>query len=101
MLSELKGDLKNVGKSTSEDLELEDPPFIQVVLDLQIQPKSRLTTFNKYDGSTDLLDHTETYKSMMDFHAYSDAMKCRAFSITLQGSAIKWYRQLTLYSITT
>ncbi|XP_022158651.1 uncharacterized protein LOC111025110 [Momordica charantia] len=30
------------------------------------------------------MDHVETYESLMDFHAYPDAMKCRAFSFAAQ-----------------
>lgn len=101
MVSELKEDLKKVSKSTFEDDEPEELPFVQAILDAPISQKSWLPTFDKYDGTTDSVDHVETYDSIVDFHAYSNAMKCRAFSITLQGRTRKWFRLLTSYSIST
>lgn len=83
LVSELKGDLKNAGKATTEDDEPDEPPFVQAIIDAPVRQKSRLLTFDKYDGTKDTIDHVETYESITDFHAYSDAMKCKAFTITL------------------
>ncbi|XP_022149836.1 uncharacterized protein LOC111018172 [Momordica charantia] len=98
LVSELKGNLKKVVRATEDD-EPDEPPFVQDILDAPISQKSGFPTFNKYDGTKDPVDHVETYEFIMDFHAYSDAMKCRALSITLQGPARKWFRLLASYSI--
>lgn len=68
---------------TYDNDEPEEPPFIQAILYAPISKKSRLPTFDKYDGTTDSVDHVEIYEYVMDFHGYTEAMKCRAFSITL------------------
>lgn len=94
MISKLKWGLKKVRRLTSEDDEPEESPFVQAIVDAPIYQKSWLPTFDKYDGTKDPIYHAETYESIVDIHAYLDAMKCRAFSITLQGPARKWFRLL-------
>ena len=41
----------------------------------------------KYDGTGDLTEHFETYKSWMELNSVTNAFKCRAFVITLIGVA--------------
>lgn len=101
LVSLLKGDLKKVSKPTSDDNEQDEPLFVQAILDASISQKSRLSTFDNYDGTTDPVDHVEIYKPVMDFHPYSDAMKCRAFSIMLQRPTRNLFSLLTSYSILT
>lgn len=54
---------------------------------------------SSYDGFGDPVSYVEVFEGKMDFLAASDAMKCRAFQIALEGSARLWYRQLKLKSI--
>ncbi|XP_022152851.1 uncharacterized protein LOC111020475 [Momordica charantia] len=54
---------------------------------------------SSYDGSGDPISYVEVFEGKMDFLAVSDAMKCGAFQITLEGSTRLWYRQLKLRSI--
>ncbi|KAL5573118.1 hypothetical protein UlMin_022715 [Ulmus minor] len=48
----------------------------------------------KYDGTGDLADHLENYRSLMELNLATNAFKCRAFVITLTGVARRWFRTL-------
>ena len=37
-----------------------------------------------YDGTTDPLDHLESFKALMLLHGATDGVMCRAFLATLQ-----------------
>ena len=43
--------------------------------------------------------HLNTYKNQMDLHGYQDPMRCRAFAITLKGSALAWFNRLSPTSV--
>ena len=43
--------------------------------------------------------HLNTYKNQMELHGYQDPMRCRAFAITLKGSALAWFNKLSPVSI--
>ena len=47
----------------------------------------------------DPVDHLNTYKNQMELHGYQDPVRCRAFSITLKGSALAWFNRLPPASI--
>ena len=47
----------------------------------------------------DPVDHLKTYKNNMELHGYQDPVRCRAFAITLKGSALAWFNRLRLASI--
>ncbi|KAI8530875.1 hypothetical protein RHMOL_Rhmol11G0093700 [Rhododendron molle] len=57
---------------------------------------SQLETFS---GSTDPSDHLETYKSLIHLQAVPDEVMCRAFPVTLKGSARAWFNKLPPGSI--
>ena len=42
---------------------------------------------------------TNTYKNQMELHGYQDPVRCRAFAITLKGSALAWFNKLPPASI--
>lgn len=50
-----------------------------------------------FNGSTYPLDHLETYKSLIQLQV--DEIMCRAFLVTLKGSARAWYNKLQPGSI--
>ena len=52
-----------------------------------------------FDGTTDLVDHLNTYKTQMELHGYQHPVRCRAFSITLKGPALAWFNRLPPSSI--
>ncbi|XP_077228586.1 uncharacterized protein LOC143861570 [Tasmannia lanceolata] len=53
----------------------------------------------QYDGTTDLVDHLETFRTMILLHGASDGFLCRAFPTTLMGVGRDWYSRLKPNSI--
>ncbi|XP_022150613.1 uncharacterized protein LOC111018708, partial [Momordica charantia] len=98
--------LKESGSAPAKDDSLNDgdlgeSSFTSDVLEAPIPPKFKAPTVKPYDGSKDPKDYVEVFEGLMDFHAASDAIKCRAFQIALTGSARLWYRRLPARSIST
>ncbi|GFZ20003.1 hypothetical protein Acr_28g0007080 [Actinidia rufa] len=52
------------------------------------------TQLRIYEGKTDLMDHLNSYKSLMSLQGSSDEVMCKPFSTTLKGSARSWFRKL-------
>lgn len=48
-----------------------------------ILSRFKMPQVNLYDGTLDLLDHLESYKSLMMIQGISNALLCIAFSATL------------------
>ena len=55
--------------------------------------------FKDYNGTTDPIDHLETFKEAMLLYRVTDIILCRAFPITLKGMARHWYSSLKSVSI--
>ena len=51
-----------------------------------------------YDGSIDLLDYLEGYKTLMILQDASNALLCLAFPATLKKTVQTWYSELQLES---
>ncbi|XP_077240351.1 uncharacterized protein LOC143881247 [Tasmannia lanceolata] len=49
---------------------------------------------SQHDGTTDPVDHLETFRTMMLLHDASGGFLCRAFPTTLAGATRVWYSQL-------
>ncbi|XP_072089167.1 uncharacterized protein [Arachis hypogaea] len=54
----------------------------------------------KYDGTKDPQEHLTAFEARMNLEGASDAVRCRAFPVTLAGPAIKWFNALPNGSIT-
>ena len=52
-----------------------------------------------FDGTKDPVNHLNTYNNQMELHEYQDPVRCRAFSITLKGSALAWFNRLPPSSV--
>ena len=61
--------------------------------------KFRMPQIEAFDRTKDLVDHLNTYKTQMELHGYQDPKRCRAFAITLKGSALAWFNRLLPASI--
>ncbi|XP_058191454.1 uncharacterized protein LOC131308534 [Rhododendron vialii] len=66
---------------------------------LPLPRKFKMPQLETFNGSTDRLDHLETYKSLMHLQAILDEVMCRAFPVTLKGSARAWFNKLPPGSI--
>ena len=61
---------------------------------MAIMPDRLKLPDTKYDGTSDPVDHLETYRSWTELNSATNAFKCRAFVITLTGVARQWFRTL-------
>ncbi|XP_016172561.1 uncharacterized protein LOC107614951 [Arachis ipaensis] len=55
----------------------------------------------RYDGTKDPQEHITAFEARMNLEGVGDAVRCRAFPITLAGPAIRWFNALPQESITT
>ncbi|XP_058078599.1 uncharacterized protein LOC131226911 [Magnolia sinica] len=75
------------------------PPFTSEIMDEVMPQRFRMPPVIQYSGSGDPSEHVESYRSWIQIQLATDAMLCRAFSLTLSGSTRSWYRQLKPKSI--
>lgn len=64
------------------------------VMAYPLPSKFKLPTLEPFDGTSDPLDHLETYKAFMVLHVVPIQIMCWAFPTTLKGSARIWLRKL-------
>ena len=76
-----------------------ESPFTIGVLHFPLPMKFRMSQIEAFDRTKDLVDHLNTYKTWMELHGYQDLVRCRAFAITLKGSALSWFNRLLPTSI--
>lgn len=76
-----------------------ESPFTQGILETKLPAKFCKPVIDKYTAAEDLLDHLEGHCSQMDLLDTQDAIKCKAFPITLAGSAWIWFSKLKPNSI--
>ncbi|XP_020978030.1 uncharacterized protein LOC110271446 [Arachis ipaensis] len=55
----------------------------------------------RYDGTKDPQEHVTAIEARMNLEGVGDAVRCRAFPVTLAGPAIRWFNTLPQGSITT
>ena len=76
-----------------------ESPFTAEVLHFPLPTKFRMPQIEAFDGMKDPVDHLNTYKNQMELHGYQDPVRCRAFAITLKGSALAWFNGLQPASV--
>ena len=74
-------------------------PFTTKVLHFPFPAKFRMPKIKAFYGTKDPVDHLNSYKNQMELHGYQDPVRCRAFSITLKGSALGWFNRLPPSSV--
>ncbi|XP_058223097.1 uncharacterized protein LOC131332815 [Rhododendron vialii] len=103
MQDQIDGLMKHIKAQTpamvEELVQNTDSPFTSKVMGLPLPKKFKMPQLETFNGSTDPLDHLETYKSLMHLQAVPDEVMCRAFPVTLKGSARAWFNKLPLESI--
>ena len=75
-----------------------ESPFTAEVLHFPLPSKFRMPQIETFDGTKDPVDHLNTYKNKME-HGYQDPVRCKAFAVTLKGSALAWFNRLPPSSI--
>ena len=81
-----------------KEFNVESPISPQIMCEV-ILPKFKMPKTKLYDGTTDLLDHLESFKTLMLLHGAMDKISCQTFPSTLRKSARYWYSSLKLGSI--
>ena len=76
-----------------------ESPFTTGVLHFPLPAKFRIPHIEAFEGTKDPVDHLNTYKTQMELHGYQNLVRCRAFAITLKGSALAWFNRLSPTSI--
>ena len=76
-----------------------ESPFTAEVLHFPLPTKFIMPQIEAFDGLKDPIDHLNTYKNQMELHGYQDPERCRAFVITLKGSALAWFNRLPPTSV--
>ena len=76
-----------------------DSPFTISVNSFPLPLKFRMPQVENYDGNKDLLDHLESFKTLMHLQGIPDEIMCRAFPTTLKGPVRIWFSRLTPNSI--
>ena len=76
-----------------------ESPFMAGVLHFPLPVKFRMPQIEMFNRTKDPVYHLNTYKNQMELHGYEDLVRCRAFTITLKGSALAWFNRLLPSSI--
>jgi hypothetical protein len=67
---------------------------------IQLPEKFKIPAIQAYTGIEDPIEHLDNYKMHMDLQGTPQEIACRAFPLTLSGSAQDWFRKLPPKSIT-
>lgn len=78
-----------------------DSLFTTQVTSFPLPAKFWMLQVETYDGSRDLLDHLESFKTLMHLQRVPDEIICKAFPTTLKGLARVWFSKHTLNSVST
>ncbi|XP_057723728.1 uncharacterized protein LOC130939657 [Arachis stenosperma] len=75
--------------------------FHHSILKVRLPKHFDKPTNMRYDGTQDPQEHLTTFEARMNLKGVGDAVRCRAFPVTLAGPAIRWFNGLLQGSITT
>ena len=98
MMNALKGRVSNY---LDELVYRTDSPFTAPVTSFPLPPKFRMLQIEAYEGSSDPLDHLESFKTLMHLQGVADDIMCRAFLAILKGPMRVWFSRLMPNSIST
>ncbi|XP_015950343.1 uncharacterized protein LOC107475223 [Arachis duranensis] len=76
-------------------------PFHPAILKVWLPRKFDKSTDMRYDGTKDPQEHVTAFEARINLEGVGDAVRCRAFPVTLAGPAIRWFNTLPQGSITT
>jgi hypothetical protein len=86
---------KTKGKISRVDSLLNrSPPFAECIMSVQLPEKFKILAVQTYTGVEDPTEHLDNYKTHMDLQGTPQELACRAFPLTLFGSARDWFRKL-------
>ena len=91
MMNALKG---RVSSDLDDLVNRTNSPFTTAVNSFPLSHKFRMPQIDSYDGVKDLLDHLETFKTLMHLQGVADKIMCKTFLIMLKGAARIWFSRL-------
>ena len=74
-------------------------PFVNGIINVELSPKWRGLSIDRYDDSTDPDEHIDVYTTNIGLFSTSKAIMCRVFPNSLNGMALSWFTKLPPYSI--
>ena len=98
MMNALKGRVSN---DLDDLVHRTNSPFTTSINYLPLLQRFRMPQIESYNGAKDLLDHLETFKTLMHLQGVVDEIICRAFPTRLKGPARIWFSRLMPNSIST
>ncbi|KAL2539831.1 Retrotransposon gag protein [Abeliophyllum distichum] len=87
--------------SRQQSMVLEEYPFFLEVMAVPLPRDFKQSKMEKYDGSSDPVDHIRSFVDLMKLQAIPDAIMCRAFPPMLRQEARDWVATLLPKSIRT
>ena len=96
MMNALKG---RVSSNLDDLVHRTNSPFTISINSFPLPPKFRMPQVENYDRNKDLLDHLESFKTLMHLQGIPDEIMCRAFPTTLKGPVRVWFSRLMPNSI--
>lgn len=76
-----------------------DSPFIANIMDFPLPSKFKMPQLESFDGTKDLLDYLESFKTIMQLQGIPEEIMCRVFPMAFQGFARVWFNKLEAGSI--
>ena len=92
MMNTLKG---QVSSDLDDLVNRTDSPFTATVNSFPLPNKFCMPHIDNYDEIKDLLDHLETFNTLMHLQGVANEIMCNAFPMTLKGAARIWFSRLT------
>ncbi|XP_016199100.1 uncharacterized protein LOC107640060 [Arachis ipaensis] len=74
-------------------------PFHPSLLKVRLPRNFDKSTDMRYDGTKDPQEHITAFEARMNLEGVGNAVRCRAFPVTLAGPAIRWFNALPQGSI--
>ncbi|KAL2492734.1 Retrotrans gag domain-containing protein [Abeliophyllum distichum] len=81
-------------KSTGRPISIKEDSFTEDVMNVPLPLKFK-EPIRDFDGTTDPIDHIQTFQDRVRLHGWPDAIACRAFSMTLRKDAREWFDTLS------
>ena len=77
-----------------------DANSLSLKIQAEVVPLTLQVPKEKYDGTTDPIDHVAYFESTLDLYGMTNVIKCRVFLTTFKGMTQSWYDSLSSQSIT-
>ncbi|RYR05420.1 hypothetical protein Ahy_B06g085280 [Arachis hypogaea] len=90
---------RNTKRTRNDHTIMGATPFTERILRAKLPKGFDKPTDMKYDGTKDPQEHLTAFEARMNLEGAADAVRCRAFPVTLVGPAIKWFNALPNGSI--